>query len=237
MRLDNITVAFLDFDGTLIKGQSQKYFIDFLYRKGFINFRKKSVILVWFVLYKLHIAKNPSWILTYSMQAFVGRPMAEIDMIMQEFITDDISPRLYKYSKDLISYLQGKGIKVVILSAAVDTIVRPVSTLLRSDDFISTTVEVINGKITGKLAGKQNYGKNKVETVQSYCAKNNMQIENTVSIADHESDFTLLKHTALGIVANPTKRIHTLAAVQNIPMIYLDINEPVQYFESNTVSK
>ncbi|MDD2935642.1 MAG: hypothetical protein PHX25_04205, partial [Candidatus Pacebacteria bacterium] len=55
---NNGTVIF-DVDDTLIKGQSQKIFIDYLFKKKMISFFVYLKILIWFSLYKIGLGSNP----------------------------------------------------------------------------------------------------------------------------------------------------------------------------------
>jgi phosphoserine phosphatase len=222
MKLNNIKVAFVDFDGTLIKGQSQRMFITFLHQKGFISGFKTLTILFWFMLYKIGVVQDAKHILQFALNSFKGMSVSEIESTIQQFINEYIEPNLRKNSKSLLECLHKNNIETIIFSAAVDIIIKPISILLGADT---------------EILGIQNHGTNKVEKLLSYCREKGIDLEQTISFADHPSDLEFLRSTKVGIVANPSIKMHSIASKYNLPVIYLDIDEPVQYFEFNTVSK
>ncbi len=237
MKLNNIKVAFIDFDGTLIKGQSQRMFITFLHQKGFISGFKTFTILFWFLLYKIGVVHDAKHILQFALNSFKGMSVSEIESTIQQFINEYIEPNLRKNSKSLLECLHKNDIETIIFSAAVDIIIKPISILLGADTCIATNVEVKNGLFTGEILGIQNHGANKVDKLLSYCKEKGIDLEKTISFADHPSDLEFLRSTKVGIVANPSLKMHSIVSKYNLPVIYLDIDEPVQYFEFNTVSK
>lgn len=90
-----IKIAFIDLDGTLIRGQSQALFISFLRKKGLISNIKSFIILFWFFLYKTNIAKNTDWILSFTLSCFKNMSSDKIYTVIDEFVLKVIKNNYY----------------------------------------------------------------------------------------------------------------------------------------------
>lgn len=226
----------IDIDGTLIKGQSQKYFISFLKQKGIVSYWAYIRIMVWFILYKLHLAQNSAKILSFALTNFKGKTVTTVSKTMEEFLSKIIRPLYFKNSKKLIEILQNHGYRVILLSSAVEIIVQSISKDLNVTEYICTKVGTEDGIYTGKVEGTQVYGEQKKVYLENFLSKINMSFNQVTVIADHYSDIPLLKSAKLALVANPDKKMFTWAQKNNLPVIYLDSNESIQYIESHIVS-
>lgn len=231
---NNIIV--IDIDGTLVRGQSQKYFIAFLKQKGIVSHWAYIRIMVWFILYKLHLAQNSAKILAFALKKFKGKTVSSVSKTMEEFINKIINPLYFKNSRKLIETLQNQGYRVILLSSAVEIIVQAIAKDLNVDEYICTKVETESGVYTGEVEGTQVYGEQKKVYLENFLSKINTSFEQVTVIADHYSDIPLLKSAKNALVANPDRKMFTWAQKNNLPVIYLDSNESIQYIESHIVS-
>ncbi|MCF7865091.1 MAG: HAD-IB family hydrolase [Candidatus Pacebacteria bacterium] len=226
----------IDIDGTLIKGQSQRYFIAFLKEKSIVSFLAYIRIMTWFILYKFHLAKNSNKILSFALEGFKGKSVASVNLTTDEFITQVVHPLYFKNSKTLISMLQSLGYQIILLSSAVEIIVQAIAKDLNVSDYICTKVKTENGLYTGEVEGVQVYGEQKRVYLEQYLSTKSLKLDQVTVIADHISDIPLLKSAKYALVANPDTKMYTWAQKNNIPMIYLDSDESIQYVESHIVS-
>jgi HAD superfamily hydrolase (TIGR01490 family) len=233
----NITTAIIDIDGTILQGQSQKYFISFMYKKGSVNLFQYFVILSWFLLYKVKILKNPSKILSYALRIFRNMSIEELSKYVHEFIDTDIVPHIYSHSKQLIKFLENKDIRVIFLSSTVRPIAEGIAEIFNIKEVISTELEFVNFKFTGNLSALQVYGEQKVSILKRFLDSQGISLAQTLILADHFSDISLLEVAGYPIVANPNKEMLIWAQHKKVPVLYLNNNESVQYIESYIESK
>lgn len=226
----------IDIDGTLIKGQSQKYFIAFLRKKGLISFWAYAKIMCWFILYKLHLASNSGKILSFALANFKGKSVKAVSVTIEEFMATEIRPRYFKNSKALIEMLQRQGWTAVLLSSSVEIIVAAIAKDLHVADYICTKVETRDGVYTGEVIGTQVYGNQKVAYLEKFLKEKGAAVNEVAVVADHDSDIPLLKAAHFALVANPDGKMHTWAKENDVPVIYLDNDESIQYVESHIVS-
>lgn len=231
------TIFVIDIDGTLIKGQSQRKFISFFKKKGVVSSFSYVYITVWFLLYKLHLVKDSGKILLFGLKSFKGKTVETINDFMDEFIRDIISPLYFKHSKDLLQTLKDRGGRVIFLSSAVEIIVQAIAKDLNISEYICTKVQTQDGKYTGEVEGKQVYGAQKSNYLNTFLSEKNISMDQVVVLTDHYSDIPLLKTAGKGIVTNPDAKMYTWAKRNNFTVIYLDDDESIQYIESHTLSQ
>ncbi len=227
--INDIKVAFVDLDGTLIKGQSQALFIKFLKNKKIISNHQSFIILSWFFLYKIGLAKKTEKILSYALSCFKNRPVKDFYIYVNEFIESVIKANYYKDAGLFLDDMRSRNIKLVILSTSVDILVNKISENLRIESYLATKVEISNGIFTGRIIGEQNYGEKKLSRILEYIKRDNIELKNILVVADNYSDKEILIQAGVGIVANPDKNMMNWALQNKLHMIYLDRYEPIQY--------
>lgn len=231
-------IAFIDIDGTILKGQSQQYFIKFLFEKKFISALDFVYIYGWFAAYRVGIARNAAGILNYALRKFIGTNSSQINNLMEEFYGKIIQPRLFRNSLALFETLKTAGYRAVLLSAAVEPIVKKISEKMTADEYICTELELDeNGAYTGKLLENHLYGNEKSAKAQEYILQHALRQTEALAIADHPSDKSILEYASTSFVANPKEEMRKWALEKNIPVIYLDENESIQYIKSHIESK
>ncbi len=230
-------IAFLDFDGTLIKGQSQKYLIGYFFNKNIIGFFRYFVVLVWFIFFKFLNLKDTRNILEFAVSGISGRDRNFISKLFDDFFYNECKDLIYKRSGELVKFLKQKDFHVVLFSSAVDGLVERASFFLGCDEYISTKLEIKEGLYTGRIDGDVLYGDVKVKTFLDYINKHQINSDRVYAFADHFSDLNLLLKVGHPIPTNPSPKLWKYANKKNWPMLYLDNNESFQYFESNIVSE
>ncbi|KAA3640209.1 MAG: HAD-IB family hydrolase [Bacteroidetes bacterium] len=149
-----------DFDGTLTKTDSMleltRYFfgpIRFVIGMAFL-----SPVLV---LYKLKLLPNWRTKQYYLTHFFGGMPLNEFQTVCDRFASEKIPNLLRPGVVETINTYKSKGHQLVIVSASAE------NWLTRWGDenhltVIGTNLEVVDGRITGKLNGRNCYGPEKV---------------------------------------------------------------------------
>jgi putative phosphoserine phosphatase / 1-acylglycerol-3-phosphate O-acyltransferase len=230
-------LAIIDIDGTLINGQSQQKFIAHLRKKHYVGFFQYIVIMIWFLLYKARLIKETRNILSFALKIFKGKSRGEIASIVDIFVSEEIHDMYYKKTKDMLLKIKGLGYNIVLLSSAVEPIVSAIAKDLQVEEYLCTKLSHLNDNLDGKTEGIQTYGNEKLNKIQLFINNSAVAYSGTLVIADHYSDIPLLKWAEKSIVANPQPDMRKWATQNNVPVIYLDTDESIQYFESYIMSQ
>ncbi len=87
--------VFFDLDGTLIQGQSQKIMALRLWREGQISGLTFIPILFWFLLYKLGVAPNVSWVMSKAYTLLKGQEASKLNKLLRIIVTEEIESQIF----------------------------------------------------------------------------------------------------------------------------------------------
>jgi len=201
-------LVIFDIDNTIIKGQSQRILLGFVFKKGIINFFYYLKILCWFLLYNLGIAKNPKRVMEYALIFLNGKDECYIEDIINEFFDKELKKYFFKEALELIDRHKKEGRKIVFVSTAIEPVIRKIAYYLGVKYYLATKLEIKNGRYTGKIDGEIVYGKNKINRLKDFLEKNNFSLKNSWAYGDHISDLDILEVTSHPIVVNPDRILY-----------------------------
>lgn len=216
-------LVILDLDNVIIKGQSQKYFLDYLFKKGHINSFFYFRIYLWFLLYKLGLVKNPKNIMEYAFSSLKEVNIDKAKKIVSNFFNENLNKFIFKEMVAIIEEHRNKNRELIIVSNAIDIIVKKIAEYLNIKNYIGTKLEIKKNKFTGKILGDIVYGKNKKYLVQNFIIKNNLIIKNSWAYADHISDLDLLLFVDYPFIVNPDNLLCEEAKKRNWDILIFNI--------------
>src|SRR3989338_818497 len=160
-------LVIVDIDNTLIKGQSQKVLLRYLYNKKMVGVFYFSRIYLWFVLYKLGLVKNPRIVLEYAIRFLRGKRVLGIQKLIKEFAVHELPPLFFRGMLEIIEGHKRAGRKIVLVSNTIDALVKEIASMIGVDDFIALKLEIKDNVYTGKVSGSLVYGENKYNVIKS----------------------------------------------------------------------
>ena len=217
--MHNQEIVFFDVDDTLIKGQSQKLFIHFIWKKGLVSFWFYFRLMFWFLLYKLHIIKDPSVVAVYAFSFLKNMPKKTLVGLVDLFFDQVLVRNFYQDALFVINEHQNKGRQIFLVSNAFDVLVERIATYVKASGYLATELKDNNGVLSGEINGIINYGKSKAERVKEFCFKNNISLENSWGYADHPSDIDFLRLMKNPVVVNPSKDFQDKAKDNNFDFL------------------
>lgn len=157
-------VAFFDFDGTLTREDSFLHFIRYVHG----DFRTATGVLRLLPLLlkmKLGVVSKSSSKESVFSYFFKGFNQAEFESLGYQFSTEKIPQLLRPVAINELEMHKKKGSKIVIVSASFSAWLKPWCQL-NNFDLLATEYEVANGYLTGKFAGKNCQGVEKVNRIR-----------------------------------------------------------------------
>jgi HAD superfamily hydrolase (TIGR01490 family) len=212
-------IVFFDIDGTIIIGQSQEKLIKYLYKRKMVNVFFLLKIYLWFFLYKINIAKDPLCIMEYAFNIVKNKTEKEVNILLDDFFDNILKKSLRKRVVEIINQHNMEGDHVVFFSNAVYPLARVIADKLNVDDVIATSLEITNGKYTGKILGSINYGNNKSVAAKKYVESKNLSLVGSFYYADHISDLPLLNLVSNPVVVCPDNKLKKIAVKNNWKLI------------------
>tara|TARA_B100000214_G_scaffold374681_1_gene358188 strand:- start:19 stop:666 length:648 start_codon:yes stop_codon:yes gene_type:complete len=199
-----------DLDDTLLCGDCEAGWINFLVSKGLLDSEKHTSKLNQFDLdYRQGILNF------FEYSSYIQEPLKNLDIgtvenLVDEFIkkninnlTDDLTNNLLKEAKS--------ADKVLIASGSHDFLVKGFAEYFDIEFSIGTPVEIKNDVFTGNLLGEPTFSDGKVKAVKNWCLVNNLKIEDSIFYSDSINDLPMLEACGEAIVVNPDDNLKKIA--------------------------
>jgi phosphoserine phosphatase len=124
-------------------------------------------------------------------------------------------------ARTLINTLHKLGHKVGVVSGGFINVIEPILKELKIDFYRANSLEVIDGKLTGKLIGPVIDREAKAEALREFAKLENVDLSQTIAIGDGANDLGMIEIAGLGIAFNAKPKVRETAdASINTP--YLD---------------
>ena len=127
---------------------------------------------------------------------------------------------------NLIKFLQSQGHIVAAVSGGFVDVLEPLMAEIGITNYHANKLEIIDGKLTGKIIGAIVDSKTKSETLVKFANQFKIPITETVAIGDGANDMEMLQSAGVGIAFNAKPKLKEIAdIVLDIPnldaVIYL----------------
>jgi HAD superfamily hydrolase (TIGR01490 family) len=197
--------AFFDLDKTLMAGSSGMVFARVANQRGFVP-RRQLAKWGWDHLrYRLRGSSDEqtSAVIDVAKKVFAEIPERDVER-MAPAVLAGILPRIYPQMLDEVHRHQDEGRATFIVSAAGNDLVKALAAVLGMEGGIGTAWAIgTDGKFTGEMAGPFVYGEGKVEAMQRFAGKHDIDMEASFAYSDSASDLPMLRSVGNAVVVNP----------------------------------
>ncbi|MEM8641236.1 MAG: HAD-IB family hydrolase [Cyanobacteria bacterium P01_G01_bin.54] len=158
-------LAAFDFDGTLTRHDSLLPFLRFCvgWQQFYWGLLVLSPMLLAYALKRIpnHLAKEK--LLTYFL---AGQDPEGLRSLAQTFATERLPTFLRPEAIARLRWHQQQGHRTILVSASLALYLKPWAQTMGIDSVLSSQLAMLNGRYTGRLAGKNCYGPEKVARLQ-----------------------------------------------------------------------
>ena len=212
--------AFFDLDGTLVVGQTTLLLVKFLRKQGVVS---RTFLLgtgLWFLGYKAGLLRVTEKSRNQGARVFAGRTVEEIDGLMERFTEEVLAPRFHPLATAALAEHRAAGVRVVVISAALEPVVKAVCHRLGVGDFVGTACEIDGGRYSGRLVGPSPHAEQKARVAAEYMKGWGVASSDCWAYADHGSDMTLLESVGHPVAVNPRPKLLDVARRAGWPVIH-----------------
>lgn len=201
-------IAVFDIDGTLVDGQSQKYLLDYLFKKKVISKSYYYRVLTWFIFYRLGLARSPKKVMEYAYTFLKGKNEKEVDGMLELFVTEKLSKYFFKKGKEAVTNFKKKGREIFFISNMPEPLLKSIAKHYDVTFYCGTKLTVDkDGNFDGSIKGNIVYGVEKISALYSLLEKENFTLKGSWGYGDHISDIFLLGRLKNPVVVNPKKKL------------------------------
>ncbi len=211
------SVAIFDLDYTLLRGSSGLMYVREAIKSGRLPLWMAGYVGLLYRLKILNFGQAHARLIT----RVARHGPDEAAPFFAEWVPRRLFPRLSPVGLERLRAHRQAGLRVVIVSASIEEIVRPVAQHLNlGNDYLCTRLEVKDHHYTGQLDGPACYGEGKVEWVRRWLVEQNLPFPEAIDYVytDSSSDLPLLKLARHPVAVNPSPRLEKVARARGWPV-------------------
>ena len=214
-------LAIFDLDNTLIKGDSDHAWGEFVCEKGLVDiqtYRKKNDA---FYDDYMKGTLDISSYLRFSLSTLKGRKLEDLNKIREEFLKKHIEPLKLSKAIELLKMHRDSGDYLLIITATNSFIANPIADMLEVDDVLSREAEIKSGAYTGEPLGIPCFQEGKVQRLKVWLKENSYSLKNSFFYSDSHNDIPLMKIVDNPVAVDADEKLNTYAFEKNWPRISL----------------
>lgn len=205
--------AFFDLDKTILSTSASVALRHALVDAGLINRRAALMNTLLHLPYLVRGADNQTMehICSQLTALIIGWDGATLEATVQEALHTAIDPVVFSEALEQIALHRAAGQPVVIASASLEQMVRPIGKLLGADYVIGTRAQLDDdGAFTGELESF-NYSTEKAQACARLAEEHGWPLEDSFAYSDSETDIPLLELVGHPVAVNPDAALRALA--------------------------
>ena len=215
------TLALFDLDHTLLDGDSDVLWCDFLMQRGVLDrgaFEPRNRAME----AGYHAGSvSPQAFCEFYVGTLAGRTPDEWQPLRKAFFAECIAPRLLGAGRACIESHRGAGHTLVLTTATNRFITEPTAQALGFPHLIGTEcARDVAGRFTGAVAGVPNMRAGKVERLQQWLAAQGLALNaiDSVFYSDSSNDLPLLAAVRRAVAVDPDSRLAAEAQARGWPV-------------------
>ncbi len=206
-----MTLAIFDLDNTLIGGDSDNLWGQFVCDRGLVDAESFGARNDQFYRDYQAGELDIDAYLRFALSPLIGQPREVIDAWHRDFMDSVIEPILLPAASELIDSHRNAGHHLLIITATNEFITRPIASRLGIEDLIACEGEIIDGKYTGEPRGTPSYAFGKVTRLQAWLAERELSMDGAWFYSDSHNDLPLLERVTHPIAVDPDDTLRTHA--------------------------
>ncbi|HXF80949.1 MAG TPA: HAD family hydrolase [Usitatibacter sp.] len=214
-------IALFDLDNTLLDGDSDHAWAEFLIEEGVLNPKEYHARNEWFFERYKDGTLDIHEFLDFQLAPIANRPRAQLDAWHSDFMRRKIRPMILPKAVELIA--SHAGAQTAIVTATNRFITRPIADELGVPTLIATDIEEKGGLFTGKPRGTPTFREGKIERVNEWLASRGRDLGGCESwfYSDSLNDLPLLARVTHPVAVDPDATLRAHAKEHGWPVISL----------------
>jgi len=214
-------LALFDLDHTLLDGDSDVSWAEFLIEEGVLHPEEYHAKNQWFFDRYKDGTLDIHEFLEFQLAPLARHPRAQLDEWHEEYMQRKIRPIIQGRAVDLIARHNGE-LKALV-TATNRFITEPIARELGIENLVATDIEEIDGAFTGKPRGTPSFREGKVQRVQEWLATLGHRLDDYESwfYSDSLNDLPLLLRVTNPVAVDPDSTLRAQAGERGWPIMSL----------------
>jgi HAD superfamily hydrolase (TIGR01490 family) len=216
-----VKLALFDLDNTLLDGDSDYAWAQFLIEEGVLHAGDYNAKNEWFYERYKDGTLDIHEFLDFQLAPLAGRPRPQLDAWHNEFMQRKVRPMILAKAPGLIARHAGET--TAIVTATNRFITAPIAAELGVPKLIATDIEEIDGVFTGKPRGTPAFREGKIANVNEWLGERGHRLADYESwfYSDSLNDLPLLDLVTHPVAVDPDATLRAHATLRGWPIISL----------------
>ena len=207
-------LAIFDLDNTLIGGDSDYLWGEFLCDEGIITDRESFQKMNDYFYHQYEIGELDiyAWA-EFSFKVLSEHSFDKLNQLRKDFMEIKIRPIFLEKAQNCIDNHKKNGDSVLVITASNTFVTQPIVEMYGIEHLLATEPEFVSGRFTGKVSGIPCFQSGKIDNLMPWLEKNNENLIGSYFYSDSHNDLPLLE-----LVDNPV-------AINGDPILMAAANE------------
>ncbi len=214
-------LAIFDLDNTLIAGDSDCLWGEFLSEHGYVDSEAYHAGHEKYYQDYLNGDLDIDAFLEFQLKALADNDRLQLEEWRENYIEEKIKPIILSKAIELIDDHRQQAHELLIITATNRFITEPITNEFKIDNLIACEPELIDGQYTGRFIGIPSYAEGKVKRFNDWLANHNQKLEECWFYSDSHNDIPLLREVDHAIAVDPDESLKSEARKQDWPIISL----------------
>ena len=206
-----MSLAIFDLDNTLIGGDSDFLWGEFLGEEGVVDanaYRKKNEYF--YQQYDLGTLDIYAW-LEFCLEPLSRYSMKELQEFHHRFMIQKIEPIMLDKAQNCINQHKERGDTVLVMTASNSFVTAPIAKKYGINQMLATEPEIKAGRYTGGVSGIPCFQSGKVDKLMPWLQKNEETLTGSTFYSDSHNDLPLLELVDNPVAVNADKILTKIA--------------------------
>lgn len=209
-----MTLAIFDLDNTLLAGDSDHAWGEFLVEEGIVDAEAYRKANDRFYQEYLNGELDILNYLGFALQPLSVHSMDDLLKWRATFMDKKVRPMRLKKADELLNSHRERGHTLMIITATNRFVTEPIADALGIDHLIATEPEMVNGRYTGGIAGTPSFQDGKVARLNDWLAATGESLGGAWFYSDSHNDLPLLEKVDNPIAVDPDPKLEEYARNQ-----------------------
>ncbi|KEF29757.1 Phosphoserine phosphatase [Marinobacter nitratireducens] len=206
-----MTLAIFDLDNTLLAGDSDHAWGDFLVEEGIVDAEEYRKANDQFYQQYLNGELDILHYLGFALRPLADHGMDDLLAWREKFMASKVQPMMLPKATALLESHREQGHTLMIITATNRFVTEPIANELGIEHLIATEPEMVNGQYTGRVAGVPSFQDGKVIRLKEWLQAHGEDLTSAWFYSDSHNDVPLLQHVANPVAVDPDPKLEALA--------------------------
>lgn len=221
-----MSLAIFDLDNTLIAGDSDHSWGEFLVEQGIVDAESfKQANDEFYEDYRLG-QLNIDRYLSFALAPLATLSANQINKLHARFMREKIAPLMLPKAAALIHQHRQAGDDLLVITATNRVVTAPIVKTLGINNLIASEAEKIDGRYTGKPTGIPSYADGKVRRLKEWLSETGHNMDRAYFYSDSHMDLPLLEFVHHPVAVDPSPQLADIATKRGWKQISLRDETP-----------